>query len=181
MGKISFIWIVLALLFLSASNAFAATIHVPADQPTIQVSINDANSNLEISSKNNSLLSQGNVTWQVIGTGITECKSANFAIDATIGQPVVNSIQSSTNDVHNGFWAYIYSCCNKPGDANDNGLINIHDITFLINYLYKDGPHPPCFSKADARGDGPINISDITYLINYLYKGGPIPQCPQLK
>jgi subtilisin family serine protease len=60
------------------------------------------------------------------------------------------------------------------GDANMNGQINIQDITYLINYLYKGGPAPDPYS-GDVNGSGTINISDITYLINYLYKGGPPP------
>ncbi|MCX6830255.1 MAG: hypothetical protein NT002_13400 [candidate division Zixibacteria bacterium] len=39
MGKISIIGIVLGLLLLGLNNVFAATIHVPADQPTIQAGI----------------------------------------------------------------------------------------------------------------------------------------------
>ncbi|MCX6827791.1 MAG: right-handed parallel beta-helix repeat-containing protein, partial [candidate division Zixibacteria bacterium] len=42
MGKISFIGIMLGLFFLNLSNVFAATIHVPADQPTIQAGIDAA-------------------------------------------------------------------------------------------------------------------------------------------
>jgi hypothetical protein len=64
------------------------------------------------------------------------------------------------------------------GDANDNGLVNIQDITFLINYLYKQGTAPYPVIAGDANCDGTVNIKDITYLINYLYKQGPAP-CQQ--
>ena len=30
------------------------------------------------------------------------------------------------------------------GDANGSGVINIQDVTYLINYLYKGGPAPVC-------------------------------------
>ncbi|MCX6830264.1 MAG: dockerin type I repeat-containing protein [candidate division Zixibacteria bacterium] len=70
------------------------------------------------------------------------------------------------------------SCCDMPGDANNDGLINIRDITYLINYLYRSGPLPPCAAEGDANGDGVVNIRDITYLINYLYRQGPAPVCP---
>jgi len=60
------------------------------------------------------------------------------------------------------------------GDANHDGIINIKDITFLINYLYKGGPAPLQY-EGDVDSDGIINIRDITYLINYLYRGGPPP------
>ncbi|MCX6828671.1 MAG: dockerin type I domain-containing protein [candidate division Zixibacteria bacterium] len=72
------------------------------------------------------------------------------------------------------FFVDIYVC----GDANGSGIVNIQDITYLINYLYKSGPKPKPLPAGDATGNGIINIQDITHLINYLYKGGPAPICP---
>jgi Dockerin type I domain/Thrombospondin type 3 repeat len=63
----------------------------------------------------------------------------------------------------------------KNGDANDNGVVNIQDITFLINFLYKGGPPPIPVGAGDANCTGIVNIQDITYLIYFLYKGGPPP------
>ena len=63
------------------------------------------------------------------------------------------------------------------GDANGDQGVNILDVTFLINYLYKDGPAPDPTQAADADGNTNINILDITYLINYLFKNGPEPLC----
>jgi len=63
------------------------------------------------------------------------------------------------------------------GDANGDLGVNILDITFLINYLYKGGPAPQPEQSADADGNTNINILDVTYLINYLYKGGGDPIC----
>jgi len=64
------------------------------------------------------------------------------------------------------------------GDANGNGVVNILDITFLINYLYKGGPAPDPFEAADVNSNGAVNILDVTYLTSYLYKEGPEPNCP---
>jgi hypothetical protein len=64
------------------------------------------------------------------------------------------------------------------GDANGNGTVNILDITYLINYVYKGGPAPDPLESGDVNSTGTINILDITYLINYVYKGGPDPYCP---
>ncbi|MFH2037075.1 MAG: VCBS repeat-containing protein [Candidatus Zixiibacteriota bacterium] len=63
------------------------------------------------------------------------------------------------------------------GDANNDMVINIIDIIYLINYLYKSGPAPISVWAANANGDSTINIIDITYLINYLYRGGAAPNC----
>jgi hypothetical protein len=64
------------------------------------------------------------------------------------------------------------------GDVNCDMGVNILDITFLIAYLYMDGPEPISLSIADVNSDGPVNILDINYLIAYLYMGGPEPVCP---
>ncbi len=64
------------------------------------------------------------------------------------------------------------------GDANKDGTVNIFDITYLISYLYIDGPPPDPIQSGDVNDDGVINIFDVTYLITYLYLEGPEPDCP---
>ncbi len=66
-------------------------------------------------------------------------------------------------------WHYI------NGDVDRNETINLLDITFLINFLYKEGPEPYPPTSGDADCNLRINILDITYLISYLYKDGPPP------
>jgi len=85
---------------------------------------------------------------------------------------------------HPDIWDIDITCCDLPGDADNDGIVNILDITFLISYLYKGGPAPPCLVEGDANGDCILNILDITYLISYLYKGGPAPicnECPETR
>jgi hypothetical protein len=64
----------------------------------------------------------------------------------------------------------------KLGDANGDWQVNIFDITFIITYLYLDGPAPGQLIMGDVNGDCVINIFDITYLIAHLYLDGPAPQ-----
>jgi C1A family cysteine protease len=61
------------------------------------------------------------------------------------------------------------------GDADCDCTYNLLDATYLINYLYLDGPECQCQLGSDADGNGITNLLDVTYLINYLYKGGPPP------
>ena len=73
-------------------------------------------------------------------------------------------------------------CCasivlSEYGDATGDGVINIADVMYMINYLYKSGPYPASFEAGDANCDGDHGILDIVFLINYLYKGGPPPGC----
>ncbi|UCD95031.1 MAG: hypothetical protein JSU69_02980, partial [Candidatus Zixiibacteriota bacterium] len=61
------------------------------------------------------------------------------------------------------------------GDADRSETINLLDVTFIVNYLYKYGPEPYPVWAADADCDLWINILDVTFIINYLYKEGPVP------
>ncbi len=61
------------------------------------------------------------------------------------------------------------------GDANGNRTVDVGDVVYLINYLFKSG-QPPCHLEAgDANGSCVIDVGDVVYLINYLFKGGPAP------
>lgn len=55
---------------------------------------------------------------------------------------------------------------NPRGDTNINGVVNISDVTYLINTLLTDEVEYPY--ACDVNGDGAINIGDVTYLINLL-------------
>ena len=62
-----------------------------------------------------------------------------------------------------------------PGDASGDSMVDVADVVFLINYLFKDGPEPCVEEAADVNGDGIVDIGDVVYLINYLFKDGPSP------
>ncbi len=65
---------------------------------------------------------------------------------------------------------------NPPGDVNQNGGVDLADVVYLINYLFRDGPapaYPPC---ADPNIDCWVSLTDVVYLINYLFRSGPEPQ-----
>ena len=63
------------------------------------------------------------------------------------------------------------------GDADNSGSMNLLDILYIINYLYKGGPAPePDVLMADADCDGAISILDANYIIDYLYNGGSAPR-----
>jgi TolB protein len=63
------------------------------------------------------------------------------------------------------------------GDADSSGTINVSDVIYLINYLFRGGPAPEPRIAGDCNNDGRVSVSDVVYLINYLLKGGPEPEC----
>jgi len=64
------------------------------------------------------------------------------------------------------------------GDVNNDGIVNIFDATYLISYLYMEGPPPDPLASSNVNNDDDINIFDVTYLISFLYNSGPEPDCP---
>jgi len=66
------------------------------------------------------------------------------------------------------------------GDFNDDGAVNLLDVTYLVKYLYIGGPEPiPEATAADIDANGSVDIRDVVYLIRYLFKGGPPPVDPE--
>jgi hypothetical protein len=63
------------------------------------------------------------------------------------------------------------------GDVNGDGLIDVGDVVYVINYLFKAGDPPIPLKLGDADCDGLVDINDVVYLINYLFKHGPAPAC----
>jgi hypothetical protein len=62
-----------------------------------------------------------------------------------------------------------------PGDASGDSVVDVGDVVFLVNYLFKEGPESCVREAADANADGIVDIGDVVYLINYLFKGGQPP------
>jgi len=63
----------------------------------------------------------------------------------------------------------------KPGDTNGDQVVDVGDVVFMINYLFKVGASPTPLASGDVNGDCKVDVGDVVYLINYLFKGGPQP------
>ena len=61
------------------------------------------------------------------------------------------------------------------GDADCNGIRNILDISYIINYLYKSGLPPQSADGCDCNCSSTCDLLDITFLIDFLYRDGPAP------
>jgi hypothetical protein len=76
----------------------------------------------------------------------------------------------------------VTTCCiGIRGNVNGDGAesIDIADLTFLVNYMFKSGPTPTCVEEANVDGIGGLDIADLTYLVSYMFKSGPDPvACP---
>jgi hypothetical protein len=66
----------------------------------------------------------------------------------------------------------VYAC----GDVNKDTLLNVADVVFLINYLFRSGPAPILeICTGDCNADGTVDTADVIHLVNHLFKGGLAP------
>jgi len=90
------------------------------------------------------------------------------------------------SEFSNPLVAYIGGgCCtdNRRGDLytiDGVGRVNILDLNFLVNYIFRSGVTPACFEESDVNSDAtPHNILDLNFLVNYIFRSGPPPgPCP---
>jgi len=127
------------------------------------------------------------IKWQIICTG-SGCGNDNVLflspyqdfhiLCGTLGQVAVGRGSSPSFGINQGFWQETVTGEYLRGDANQDGIINVGDIVYLVSYLYKNGPTPSPVWVGDCNCDEIVNVGDIVYLVSYLYKGGPAPGCP---
>jgi uncharacterized protein (TIGR02145 family) len=70
-------------------------------------------------------------------------------------------------------------------DVNNSGNLNLLDVAYIINHLYRGGPEFNCGASStdscgNVNGDSKINLMDVAYIINFLYRGGPAPNCGEV-
>ena len=145
-------------------------------------------------------LSGTRVVWVSLGGGELRCYHFNhFLIDGPsgperVGDALYNSKfycnQNYSWDHYSEYWnAFGYNLYGDPalvrvgisqftrGDCNGDGIIDLGDVVYLVNYLYKNGSIPEPLESGDCNCDATVDLGDVVYLINYLFKGGPPPSC----
>jgi hypothetical protein len=72
---------------------------------------------------------------------------------------------------------YVHAVRVTRGDLNADGIINVGDVVYMVNYLYRGGEEPCPVESGDVNNDGIVNVGDVVFLVNYLYRGGDPPPC----
>jgi hypothetical protein len=99
-------------------------------------------------------------------------------LQASDGGYLVISASSSYGAGSSDMYLLKISCFREAilaGDANGDGEVNIGDVVYLINYLFKQGPSPEPLELSDNNCDWTVNLGDVVYLLNYLFRSGPVP------
>jgi M6 family metalloprotease-like protein len=63
------------------------------------------------------------------------------------------------------------------GDTNGDDKVDVGDVVYLVNYLYRGGTAPDPVEAGDANCDANVDVGDVVTLVNYLYRGGDPPGC----
>lgn len=65
------------------------------------------------------------------------------------------------------------------GDLNgDLVALNILDLTFIVDRIFRSGPIYPFLQAADVNGDGASgNVLDLTNIVDFIFRSGQRPDC----
>ncbi|UCC43378.1 MAG: CRTAC1 family protein [Candidatus Zixiibacteriota bacterium] len=126
----------------------------------------------------------GNPVWQLreISPAASYCVhhaiNAHFGLgDATIVDSMIvqwpSGIEQILTDVEiNQFLTIEELCCQGVTgnvDYDPDNLVDIGDLTRLIDYLFISYNEPVCLAEANTDGEGTVDIGDLTALIDFLF------------
>jgi hypothetical protein len=60
------------------------------------------------------------------------------------------------------------------GNVNSDGVVNVGDIIYMVDYVFGGGKDPVPFDAADTNDDGKVNVGDIGYLIMQVFPSRPV-------
>ena len=58
------------------------------------------------------------------------------------------------------------------GDVNEDGAVDVLDVTAIINHILGKNPSPFNYNNANVNGDDTVNVLDVTALINMILEIG---------
>jgi len=118
------------------------------------------------------------INWQVLCGGGIDGSSASYRLSATVGQTAAGAGNSASYALTYGFRQFFGGgsggCCigltgNVDNDPDE--LIDLGDLTALIDYLFISFTVPVCIEEANCDGDpaGLVDLGDLTAIIDYLF------------
>jgi hypothetical protein len=61
----------------------------------------------------------------------------------------------------------------RRGDSNIDVQVDMSDVVFSLDALFKGGTQPRCLDAADANDDESFDLTDPIFSLNFLFQGGP--------
>jgi len=116
------------------------------------------------------VVEEGDSTWRMV-SGIADTCYTVKALDGGIYEYMVKAIYTDGTE---SVWPNIQhvtltgGIAVLTGDVNDDGEVNIGDVTAIIDYLLGNASDTFNIEAADVNGDGEVNIGDVTAIIDML-------------
>lgn len=116
------------------------------------------------------VVEEGDSTWRMV-SGIADTCYTVKALDGGIYEYMVKAIYTDGTE---SVWSNIQhvtltgGIAVLMGDVNDDGEVNIGDVTAIIDYLLGNASDTFNIEAADVNGDGEVNIGDVTAIIDML-------------
>lgn len=145
------------------------TVNEPAQAPVIELP-KTMLLNIGQSMKITPLKSPGvsyTITWKSNKTTVATVNSLGVVTAKNVGTA---RITATINETSQSDYCDVTVKDILLGDVNDDGTVNIADVTALIDLLLNGTSYYN--AAADMNQDGSVNIADVTALIDYLLNGG---------
>ncbi|MCA8961981.1 MAG: hypothetical protein KDC38_15755, partial [Planctomycetes bacterium] len=121
--------------------------------------------------------------WRLDGVDIAGANAATYTVDfATTGDNgsydcIVTG--DCTSVLSDAVTVTVELCGEliRRGDANSDGVVNVADAIFIINWQFLSGPQL-CLKAMDSNDDGLVNVADVVFLIVWAFQGGAEPPAP---
>lgn len=104
----------------------------------------------------------------LIGISEYECRALSHFSGGDIPEHVVSNSEAVLIENTTRVWT-------QSGDMDDLPGINISDLTYLVDYLFRGGPPPNPLEAGNVNCIDDVDVTDLTYLVDYLFRGGPGP------
>ena len=134
-------------------------------------SVDIYNGDLTAKAPRRQVVEEGDSTWRMV-SGITDTCYTVSALDGGIYEYMVKAIYTDGTE---SVWSNIQNVTltgedDEPlnGDVNGDGIVNIADVTALIDYMLGRAAETFNEDAADVNFDGEINIADVTEIIDIL-------------
>ena len=133
--------------------------------------VNIYNGDLTAKAPQREIVEEGDSTWRMV-SGITD---TCYTVQSLAGGVYEYLVKAIYTDGTESVWSNIQLVTltgngDEPlkGDVNGDEVVNIADVTVLIDYLLGNVPQSFNEQAADVNSDGVINIADVTALIDIL-------------
>ena len=121
--------------------------------------------------KNFASTDDGGAGWSLTGAGLTGVSAeSTYTSYAEAVSQVRTYLGERFTYLDNKFAALAngMSANVLPGDANDDGMVSITDVTYMVDYILGNGTDKFNLKNADVNEDKKIDVTDVTRIVDII-------------